>query len=168
MLRDSLERLLQKESTSARIRAAEPLGFDRALWAELVALGLPLMRVPVDAGGAGLSLFDAVLVAEAAGAYLASAPLLESIVASQMLAKVAGSSAEPLLGAVAEGGKILTLALHPITSAAPQLVPAGAIADWVICADAEAVYLVEAPAKTQASPNIGSLPIASLALDVTG
>jgi len=168
MLRDSLERLFQKESTSARIRAAEPLGFDRALWAELVALGLPLMRVPVDAGGAGLSLFDAVLVAEAAGAYLASAPLLESIVASQMLAKVAGSSAEPLLGAVAEGGKILTLALHPITSAAPQLVPAGAIADWVICADAEAVYLVEAPAKTQASPNIGSLPIASLALDVTG
>jgi len=53
MLRDSLERLFQKESTSARIRAAEPLGFDRALWNELIALGLPLMRVPDESGGAG-------------------------------------------------------------------------------------------------------------------
>src|SRR6185369_16197716 len=87
MLRDSLERLLQRDSTSARIRAAEPLGFDAALWAELVALGLPLLRVPDGAGGAGMSLLDAVLVAEMMGRYLASAPLIETIVANQILAR---------------------------------------------------------------------------------
>jgi len=167
MLRDSLERLLQKDSTSARIRAAEPLGFDAALWSELTALGLPLLRVPEDDGGAGLSLLDAVLVAESSGTYLASAPLMESIVAAQMLARIGGSTAEPYLSAVAEGEKIATLALQPVETGIAQLVPAGAIADWVICADDKAVYLVEVSNKPAAPTNLGTLPIASLELDIS-
>jgi hypothetical protein len=31
MLQDSLERVLREQSTSARVRAAEPLGFDQTL-----------------------------------------------------------------------------------------------------------------------------------------
>lgn len=166
MLCDSLEKLFQRASTSALIRAAEPLGYDPALWAELVELGLPLMRVPAKAGGADLSLFDAVLVAETAGAFLASAPLLETIVASQLLARVGGTIADPILSSISDGSKILTVALQPVKSGCAQLVPAGAIANWVVCADADTVYLAELPDQQQAPANIGSLPLAPLAIDV--
>jgi len=167
ILRDSVERLLQKESTSARIRAAEPIGFDSSLWAEMVALGLPLLRVPEEFGGAGLSLLDAVLLAEAAGTYLASAPLIESIVATQLLARVRGEEAGPYLALLASGEKILTVALHPVQSGVPQIVPAGAIADWIVCADGEAVYLVEVADRPPPVQNTGSLPLASLTLDLS-
>lgn len=167
MLRDSLERLLQRDSTSARIRAAEPLGFDSALWGELTALGLPLLRVPESAGGAGLSLLDAVIVAEMAGKYLASAPLIESIVANQIIARIGGESAEPYLAATAEGDKIVTLALHPVQPGVAQLVPAGVVADWILCSDGAAVYLVEANEKPGVLANTGTMPLASLQLDIS-
>ena len=168
MLRDSLERLFQKESASARIRAAEPLGFDRALWDELLALGLPLLRVPADHGGADLSLFDAVLVAETAGTYLASAPLIETIVANQMVSRIGGGAVEEHIGQVSSGDKLLTLALNPVRSNTPQLVPAGAIADWVICTDGEAVYLVEIGGMSGIRQNTGSLSVAALQIDLAG
>jgi len=168
MLRDSLERLLPRDSASARIRAAEPLGFDSALWAELTALGLPLLRVPESAGGAGLSLLDAVLVAEMAGRYLVSAPLIEGIVANQMLARIGGEMAESYLAATAEGDKIITLTLHPVRPGVAQLVPAGAVADWILCSDGAAIYLVEANEKPGLLPNTGTMPLASLQLDLSG
>lgn len=166
MLRDSLERLLQRDSTSARIRAAEPMGFDRALWLELAALGLPLLRVPESDGGAGLSLLDAVLVAEMAGRYLASAPLIESIVANRLLARIGGEAAQPYLAAAAEGEKIVTVALHRVQSGSAQLVPAGAVADWIVCSDGEAVYLVEAGEKPHTPANTGTMPLASMRIDL--
>ena len=168
MLRDSLERLLRRDSTSARIRAAEPLGFDRALWEELIDLGLPLMRAPADEGGAGLSLLDAVLVAEAVGTYLVSAPLLESIVAAQVLARLGGAAVAPMLEAIASGEKIVTLALQPVTAGNTQLVPAGAIADQVVCCDGEAVYLVDVPEGVGLATNLGTLPISALTIDLSG
>lgn len=166
MLRDSLEKLLQKESTSARIRAAEPLGFDSALWSELVELGLPLLRVPEDCGGADLPLIDAVLVAESAGASLASAPLIESMVACQILARSAPEQAEPYLAAVARGEKVLTLALQPVKPGVEQLVPAGAIADWIVCTDGDAVYLAAADSEPQSPQNLGTMPLAPIAVDL--
>jgi len=167
MLRDSLERLLQRDSTSARVRAAEPLGFDPLLWAELTALGLPLLRVPEELGGAGLSLLDAVLVAELAGTYLASAPLLESLVANQIVARVGGERAEAYITAAAEGGKIMTLALQTVQAGVPQLVPAGAVADWVVCADDTGIYLVDLDTKSELAANLGTMPLAQLTLDLS-
>ena len=167
MLRDSLERLLQRDSTSNRIRAAEPLGFDPALWRELADLGLPVLRVPEEAGGAGLSLLDAVVVAELVGTYLASAPLIETIVANQALARVGGSLAESYLAAAAEGSKIVTVALHPVEPGVPQLVPAGAVADWVICTDGKGVYLAEVGSKPEPVANLGTFPLAKLTIDLS-
>ena len=168
MLRDSIERLLQRDSTSARIRAAEPMGFDADLWAELTALGLPLLRVPDSAGGAGMSLFDAVLVADMAGRYLASAPLIETIVANQVLAQANPDIAATVLAEVAEGAKIVTVALHPVQVGVSQLVPAGAIADAIICFDDEAVYLVEPAEKGRSPANTGTMPLAEMTIDLAG
>lgn len=167
MLRDSLERLLLKESTTARVRAAEPLGFDANLWGELTQMGLPLLRVPGETGGAGLSLIDAVLIAETAGNHLASVPLIESIVAARIVAQIGSAVGEPYLAAVAEGEKILTLALHPVRKGVAQLVPAGAVADWIVCHDGDAVFLIENGDRSLVK-NTGALPLASLSLDTTG
>jgi alkylation response protein AidB-like acyl-CoA dehydrogenase len=168
MLRDSLDRLFQNGSTSARIRAAEPLGFDRKLWSEILALGIPLMRVPAANDGADLSLMDAVLVAECVGTYLASIPVLEAIVANRALARVGGASMATLLGEVADGSKIVTLALRPVVEGVPQLIPAGAIADAVICCDGNDVYLVEQDALRNAPANLGTVPIGERLLDLGG
>jgi alkylation response protein AidB-like acyl-CoA dehydrogenase/enoyl-CoA hydratase/carnithine racemase len=168
MLRDSLDRLFQKDSTSAAIRAAEPLGFDPALWSEIVALGIPLMRVPVANDGADLSLMDAVLVAESVGTYLASVPILEAIVANQALARLGGDLATTLLAQIADGSKIVTLALRPVVGGVPQLIPAGAIADGVICCDGDVVYLVEQDPVLAAPANLGTMSISEQLLDLGG
>ena len=77
-VQEMFERFFAAESTMARVRAAEPVGFDPALWRELVSLEAPFMRLAADAGGGGMCLFDTCLVMEQAGRRLASAPLAES------------------------------------------------------------------------------------------
>jgi hypothetical protein len=39
LLEETFERFFQAESSIARVRAAEPLGFDRALWDGLLEMG---------------------------------------------------------------------------------------------------------------------------------
>ena len=163
MLQESFLRLFQNESTSARIRAAEPLGFDAALWAQVVAAGAPLMRVPEAAGGAALGTFEAILIAEAAGRHLASAPVIESIVTARALAEAGGAGATQWLSDIAERGRIITLALHPVAEAAEQLVPAGAVAEAVLALDGAALVLLEIEQKN-APANIGTVPLARLDL----
>ena len=121
-LRDAFDKVLRTESTPARVRAAEPLGHDAKLWDGLVAFGVPMMRVPEEAGGLGIGLLDASLIAEVAGRHLASAPVIESIVATHLLAEL-GGDAEAWLHRVSQGEVIVTLALHEPDLKPSQLVP---------------------------------------------
>lgn len=75
------------------MRAAELLGFDTALWRELVAVEAPFMRLSADAGGGGMSLFDSCLMMEQAGRRLASVPLAEVVVALRILGELGGQMA---------------------------------------------------------------------------
>ena len=81
-VQEMFERFFATEATPVRVRAAEPVGFDAALWRELVALDAPFMRVGAAAGGAEMSLFDTCLMMEQAGRRLAPAPLAEAVVAT--------------------------------------------------------------------------------------
>jgi alkylation response protein AidB-like acyl-CoA dehydrogenase len=125
MLRESVAKLLTQESSPARVRAAESSGFDLALWRQLHATGIVSMRVPEQAGGSGMGLFDAVLVAEEAGAHLASVPLAEALPALRLLSAIEGAAATRLL-ATALDGAIVTLLPHewngedPVVSACPS------------------------------------------------
>lgn len=141
MLEATLERVFREHSTGPRIRAAEPVGFDQALWATLVGQGIPALRVPEDKGGGGMSLMHAVLAAEQAGLALASAPLVEAIVANRLLAVAGSGQAEALLGECLDGRAIVTLALRDAGREPQQLVPAGAVADAVICLEGDAVTI---------------------------
>ncbi|RYG27282.1 MAG: acyl-CoA dehydrogenase, partial [Burkholderiales bacterium] len=67
MMTETFARFLQEHSSTARVRAALPSGFDPALWAGLAELGAFAMRMPEDRGGLGLGLLDAVLFMEEAG-----------------------------------------------------------------------------------------------------
>lgn len=160
LLRDSLAKLLSCESSPERIRAAEPLGFDRELWDALVDMGVPLMRVPEDAGGAGFNLMDAAILVEEAGRHLASAPVVEALVAGRLLRDPNNASAaEEWASRFASGDAVISIALHDVADSPTQIVAAGAVADAVIGLDGDTLVLASGGDHPLLS-NIGSYPLA--------
>lgn len=143
-VKEMFERFFAAESTPARVRAAEPVGFDADLWRELLALEIPFMRLAETAGGGGMSLFDACLMMEQAGRRLAAAPIAESIVALRILGEVGGEQAAAWIAKVRDGS-VLTLALKQGKQGQSQLVPGGAVADGVLTYDGEQLA-IELPA----------------------
>jgi len=141
LLESTLERVFREHSTGPRIRAAEPIGFDAALWKILADQGIPALRVPEDKGGGGMSLMHAVLAAEQAGRSLASVPLVEAMVGNRLLAQSGAPEAKALLADCIEGRKIITLALRDVGREPKQLVPGGAVADAVLCLEGNTVTL---------------------------
>jgi len=153
MLEATLERVFREHSTGKRIRAAEPTGFDKALWKLLVEQGIPMLRVPEESDGGGASLMHAVLAAEQAGRALASAPLIEAILANRLLAKF-GKPAQALLADCAAGKAIVTIALRDAGAEPRQLVPAGAVADAVICLQGDVVSIRSGLTKIALAPDM--------------
>src|SRR5262245_23813181 len=166
LLRERFEELFANESSPERVRAAEPLGFDAGLWKQLVETGAAVMRVPEARGGSGAGLLDAALVCELAGRHLASAPLVESIAASRLLSEVPGEPARGALAAVVAGTAVATLAVAPAWDGASPLVPGGAVADWVLGLEGDALVLVRAErvGSSKPPPNLGSAPFARIPL----
>lgn len=164
-LRDSFARLFAAESTPERVRAAEPLGFDATLWKHLVGIDAVGLRTPVEVGGSGAGLLDAVLVAEQAGRALASAPLVESIVAAALLARCDARPAAELLVRALDGSALVTMAVREVGPGEAQLVPGGAVADAVVGLDDDALVLVtrgsSAPSLRE---NLGASPVAQWTL----
>jgi alkylation response protein AidB-like acyl-CoA dehydrogenase len=166
MMAEMFARFLEANSSSERVRAALPGGFDPVLWRGLAAQGALSMRVPDTAGGLGLGIFDAALLMEEAGRTLVSGPLAEAIVASRLLVTLDPQDECALHAAVMAGEKIVTLALHDISSQPEQLVVGGTVAEAVIARAGNQVVLVypgEQPGREE--PTLASTPIARLRLD---
>jgi alkylation response protein AidB-like acyl-CoA dehydrogenase len=160
---DAFGALYAKESTGERVRAAEPLGFDRALWDLLATNGVVEMAVPEAAGGWGASVLDLALVAEQHGRALGSAPLIEAQVAARLLATVGTPAATRRLErALAPGAGVVTLALHGPRDATLEMVPAGAVADEVLFRWGDELLAVAGG--PEAVDNLGSLPVADVAV----
>ena len=143
------------ESPSERVRAAEPLGFDPALWRALRALGVPEVAVGPDAA----SLAELATIVRCAGRVLAPVPIVESLVASRLLDRFSACDA-----ATASGEEIATLAVRPARDGTFGLVPAGAIASAVVGIDGDELVLVRSPAPGSAIANLGRAPIADRSL----
>ena len=150
-VKEMFERFFATESTPARVRAAEPVGFDRELWSELLALEVPFMRLSADAGGGDMSLFDACLMMEQAGRRLASAPLAETLVALRILGQVGGETAKAWIAKVRDEGAVLTIALRSVANGKMQLVPGGAVANGILTFNG-AELAIEIPAAPLAAP----------------
>jgi len=163
MMRDNFARFLDQHSSMARVRAAQPSGFDPALWSGLAELGAFGLRVPEAAGGLGLGVLDAAVLMEEAGRTLASGPVAEMLVASRLLATLGGST--DLLEKALAGSAVLTIAFHDLAAQPRQWVAGGAVAQAVIARDGEEVVLIPlAESERKAEPNLASTPIAELHL----
>jgi alkylation response protein AidB-like acyl-CoA dehydrogenase len=165
-LRTAFAEFFDKESTLERVRAAEPLGFDPDLWAKLAGTGAIAMGLPEDAGGGGAGNLDLVLVAEQFGRRLAPVPFIEAAAAGHVLAQ---AGAAGLIGGVADGSTVATIALSPARDGRLRLVPAGAVAEIVVALDGDRLIAVRRPPgprpHVRPSPNFGSGPLADWSLD---
>ena len=157
--------LYAKESSTERVRGAEPLGHDPDLWDRLKENGALEMSVDEASGGWGASLLDLALVAEQHGRFLGSAPLIEAQVAARLLARLGSEAARSVLAPALAGERLVTVALHPPKKGVVGLVPSGAVADDVVFLEGDEVrHAVVAEAGKGRTPvkNIGSLPLADL------
>ncbi|WP_414900240.1 acyl-CoA dehydrogenase [Sphingomonas flavalba] len=166
MIAETFAKFLQEHSSTLRVRAALPSGFDPELWAGLAELGAFAMRIPADNGGLGLGLIDVTLLMEEAGRRLASGPIAEAIVAARLLALLGGGEANALAQQIAAGSRIATIALHDAGTQPAQWVAGGAVADAVIAREGDRVLLVRpSPEGRSTGPNLASAPLARIALD---
>src|ERR1700722_11848662 len=165
-LRAAFAEFFDKEATVERVRAAEPLGFDQDLWAKLAGTGAVAMGLPEDAGGGGASNLDLALVAEQYGRRLAPVPFIEAAVAGAVLAQagLAQAGAADLIGGVADGRTVATIALSPARDGRLRLVPAGAVAEIVIALDGDRLIALRREPGPRphvpATPNFGTSPLA--------
>jgi alkylation response protein AidB-like acyl-CoA dehydrogenase len=159
-LRDRFSAFFTEECPSSVVRAAEPLGFDSALWQKAAERGLPSLRLPEDEGGAGASAVDLTLVAEEAGRVAAPIPFAETPITVPLLALCADDGARSRLDAALNGSYISTLALRALSDASPQLVPAGAIAHGIVALDADELALYEPQTPLPHVHNLGTAPLA--------
>jgi alkylation response protein AidB-like acyl-CoA dehydrogenase len=165
MMRDMFARFLDEHSSMARVRAAAPSGFDPALWSGLAELGALSIRVPEEAGGLGLGLFDAAILMEEAGRTLASGPLAETLVTARLLAQLGGDAGATLLGQVGSGKAIASLAFHDAAVDPVQWIGGGQVAQAVIARLGDEIILISVPDTARiAEDNLASTPIAQIDL----
>jgi alkylation response protein AidB-like acyl-CoA dehydrogenase len=155
---DGVRSLLGRESPPERVRASEKTGFDPELWGSLQEIGIPAMAA-ADGPTGPASLFQLALVAEQCGAALASAPVLEGIVAIRTLSRC-GDRADDLLASVLAGDVIATVSFGSAVKGVPSLVPAGAIAHLVLSQDGDDLVAVLSEPPGIRVENLGSLSLA--------
>ncbi len=148
-----------KESPPSTVRSAEPHGFDPSLWSRVAQLGGPAVGVPEGAGGGGAGLVDLVLIAEQYGASLAPIPLLEGMIAARVLARVGDSGRNALERLTAPAPAVATVALTPVHQGRARMVPAGAIAEFVIGLDGPDLVLISGDPPV-GRRNLGDSPVA--------
>jgi alkylation response protein AidB-like acyl-CoA dehydrogenase len=158
-LQDAAAKFFRAEVPIARVRAAEPSGFDPELWSKVVELGFATMGLPEKAGGVSAGALDLVIVAQEYGRSLAPVPLVESTVASRLITRAAPE--HRLTTSIANGSLLPTLALNPV-GGRPQLVPAGSVANVVIGLRADALVAYSRPGRVPLPkiPNLADLPLA--------
>lgn len=108
-LRGSLRKLL---GDSAQPRDSFDGGppVDMSLWRQLAGLGGTGLLIPEDLGGSGGSVFDAVVLAEQAGAFDAPVPVVTPNLAAWLLVNAAGREAATEHAAALASGESVVLA----------------------------------------------------------
>jgi acyl-CoA dehydrogenase len=140
-LRDQARKFLNERADKAKARAVMESGVshDAALWAEIVALGWPALRIPEEHGGLGLSILDLCVLAEEVGRALAPVPFTSSVLLATEALLIAGTPEQQArwLPKLAEGSAVGTVALTA------RSVPDAAAADFIIFAREGGLALIE-------------------------
>lgn len=159
-LRESFRAYFEKTVPASRVRAAEPEGFDAALWDELQERRIVAMGLPESVGGDGAGLVELAIVAEEAGRRAAPVPIAEVVASARALARLNPES--QLVSGMRDRGALVTLAPG---EGERRLVPAGALAESVIASYGDDLVLItDAP-----PPHQGNLACAPLGWrEITG
>ena len=157
-LRGAFRAFFDRNCPPERVRRAEPLGWDRALWAELGELRPVALGVPASRGGDGAGLVELALAAEEAGRRAAPLPLAETAVAARLLAGIDADGASEALDRLL-AGDVASVAIGP-DPAAPdrRIVPAGPVVTTVLGLRAETLVMCS----RDEPPPARSLPCAPL------
>lgn len=163
-VQDAFRTFFANESPSSVVRGAEEAGgFSPELWSGLAAMGGPGMALPGNVGGGDATLCDLAVVADVYGAHLAPVPLIEHAVAARFLATVGGN--DELVGALANGEPLATVALRAPVDGVLRFVPAGAVAEVVVARTDEGIVLSRSVPPNETLPNTGGLPLAHRRLE---
>ncbi|MGE0881781.1 MAG: acyl-CoA dehydrogenase family protein [Acidimicrobiia bacterium] len=154
-LRDAFASFFANECPIELVRENEPRGFDEKLWRKVVDMRAVAMGVDEAAGGDGAGLTEMVLVTEPLGQRVAPVPLIDTVIAARLLARVAPAH----VAGVIDGDRIVTLSLLPVRAGEPQLVSSGAIADAVIALVGDDLVLATSSAPIVAPANQGHAPL---------
>ena len=144
-VREAFGDLFAKESTTARVREAEPVGFDPALWRSLTRTGAVVMGVPEELGGGGASQLDLVLVAQEYGRRIAAVPFPEAVTATLLLSRV--PAGREFLSDIADGTLVPSFAARPAVDGTATLAPAGGVADLLVALDGDELIAVRRDSK---------------------
>ena len=132
------------------------------LWNEIEAMGLPLIAVPEEKGGAGGSLADMLALLRLAGAHAVPVPLAETALANLLLAAAGGA---PKLGPVTLALGDLRLSGGRVSGRADR-VPFASVADrFVAIVDKSLAVIAKANAKVMPRPSPAGEPYGSVAFD---
>jgi alkylation response protein AidB-like acyl-CoA dehydrogenase len=167
LLKDAARDFFREQAPVARLRKqrdAKQNGRDPELWREMGAMGWGGILIPEEFGGAGLGYVGLGVVLEQGGRTLAASPLHSSALAGASALLLAGTDAQKQewLPKIASGEVIAALAVDEGAHHAPhksalkfaggklsgekRYVADGHIADLIIVASADALYLVKADA----------------------
>jgi alkylation response protein AidB-like acyl-CoA dehydrogenase len=165
-VRELFATFFARESPPELVRESEALGFAPALWEKLRATGALSISVGEAMGGGGGGVFESALVAEEAGRRLAPVPFAEHITSARVLERA--TTPPEVLASVVNADEPATLAPWPVHHHT-RLVPAAAVARYVVAYDArhETLVLAENEPRAVAVPNLAGLPLAERALPGT-
>ena len=111
-LKEAIAGFLAGEFPFERLKTLKRSGkaHDERLWRGLVELGVPALLVPTGAGGLGYGPIETYALMEAAGPHLLLEPVFASAVLATLVLEKLGGAGERLLGELARGARIATLA----------------------------------------------------------
>jgi len=132
MLKESARSFFQENVPVANLRrlrdSRDPLGYDPAIWQQIVELGWTGMAVPEAYGGFEFGYTGLGIVLEEAGRSLLSSPLIATVLLGATALSSGGSEAlkQELLPLVVNGELLLALAVDEVAHHDPQRVQVSA------------------------------------------
>lgn len=169
LLQQSARALLQQRCPPERVQelALDPRGFAADLWKEIATLGWPGLLVPIELGGSGGAIGDALALVEEMGRACFPSPFIASaLVATTALAAAGGRNARALLPALALGERICAVAvleesarLDPDALTLPVAVPGRLTGRKLFVSDAHVATDVIVLGRASAGPTALLLPM---------
>ncbi|MBL6650752.1 MAG: acyl-CoA/acyl-ACP dehydrogenase [Reyranella sp.] len=162
MLLETADRFFTERSGRAIVNDVEKGVWPADLWKEIEEMGLPLIAVPEDKGGAGGTLADMLALLRTAGSHAVPVPLAETALANLLIAAAGG---EPKAGPV-------TLALGNLTLSGGRLsgtverVPFASVAErFVIVVGNTLAVVAAANVKVEGKPSHAGEPYGTVTFE---